>query len=159
MGWFFLVFIILIAAFTLVAYGAGRAASIYVQRHIAGRLDQLNRIVNEKQVPEPWLKPYRRRAARLLASGAAGDRILKLEASARQRCLVELEHLRSYVTETGVAGSGETKQMIVEVLDEQAKLWRDDVAWHQLVDLSQPEPPVLVIEEPVDRQDDLTPEA
>jgi hypothetical protein len=66
MGWMLLAFLAMVGVFTLVAYYVGRWISSYVQGHIQDRLDAIDQLVNDEQVPEAWLKPYRRRAARLL---------------------------------------------------------------------------------------------
>jgi hypothetical protein len=142
MGWLFLGFIVMIAAFTLMTYVVGRWISTYVQRHIQNRLDALHQIVNEERVPSAWLKPYRKRAARLLEAGADESRIRKLELAARKQCRSRIEELKRYAVGSGVADSGDTRNVIATSLDEQAERWRDDEEWHKLVDLTKPEPVV-----------------
>jgi hypothetical protein len=138
MGWMLLAFLAMVGVFTLVAYYVGRWISSYVQGHIQDRLDAIDQLVNDEQVPEAWLKPYRRRAARLLRAGAGERRIRKLELRARKECLKRMEELQRYVIGSGVADSGDTRHVIVTSLQEQAQRWQDDEAWHRLVDFTQP---------------------
>ena len=138
MGWMLLAFLAMVGVFTLVAYYVGRWISNYVQGHIQDRLDAIDQLVNDEQVPEGWLKPYRRRAARLLKAGADERRIRKLELRARKQCLSRIEELQRYVAGSGVADSGDTRNVIVTSLQDQAQRWQDDEAWHRLVDFTQP---------------------
>lgn len=140
MGWWILAFLAMVAVFTLITYGVGRLISAYIQRHIQGRLDALDQIVNEERVPDAWLAPYRSRASRLRRSGAGENRIRNLEKAARKKCLRQIEELRQYAIGSGVADTDETKRLIEMSLKEQARRWRDDVTWHELVALTQPEP-------------------
>jgi hypothetical protein len=140
MGWVMLAFLAMVAVFTLLAYVIGRWMSDYVQRHIRTRLDALDQLVNEEQVPVAWLKPYRRKAAQLRASGAPERRIRKLELAARKQCLIRIEELRRYTMGSGIADTGDTKRMIVASINEQAQRWQDDAVWHDLVDFTRPEP-------------------
>jgi hypothetical protein len=139
MGWLMLAFLVVVAIFTLVAYVVGTWISDYVQRHIQGRLDAIDQLVNDEQVPTDWLRPYRRRADRLRKAGANERRIRRLEQAARKQCLIRIGELQRYVVGSGVADSGDTRHVIVTSLQDQAQRWQDDTTWHELVDFTQPE--------------------
>ncbi|MGC9468976.1 MAG: hypothetical protein ACP5HS_10330 [Anaerolineae bacterium] len=128
-------FLVFIGVFTFMAYVAGRWLSDYMRRHISGQLDALDQIVNEEQVPDPWLRPFRRRAARLRKSGADEAKLETLKEKARKRSLARMEGLQRYVRETGVTDSEETKRFILKSLEEQETRWRDHDTWDELVDL------------------------
>ncbi len=153
MGWLLLAFVALIAVFTLLAYFVGRLISGYLQHHIEERLDALDQIVNEGRVPDSWLKPFRRRAARLRKAGASERRIRRLERAARKQCLIRIEELQRYAGGSGVADTEDTRHLIVTSLQEEAERWRDDEAWHELVDFTQPER-VVVRDDSLPRSDE-----
>lgn len=140
MWWLIAAFLAFVILFTLMAYFVGRWLSAYIQRHIGERLDALDQIVNEGRVPETWLRRYRRRAARLKAADASTNQIARLEKVARKQCLANIKELQRYIEGTGVADSPQTRQFLLKELQEQAERWRDDQVWHELVDLTQPEP-------------------
>jgi hypothetical protein len=132
----FLVFIVLV---TLSVFLVNKVLSVYVERHIGGRLDAIDEIVNEEQVPQAWLRPYRARADKLRASGAIDARIAKLSDAARKRCLVNIQELIRYVEDVNIADNEATKRYMLSELRKQEAAWQDEAEWQQRVgDLSGP---------------------
>jgi Mg-chelatase subunit ChlI len=129
-----LLFLALILFFTLMAYLVGKGVSRYVRNVITARLEAINQIVNEEQVPEDWLRRYRRRAERLRASGADERQLVPLKRLARKRALANIEELIRYVKETGVTKDAETKRLVVSELEEAAERWRDEETWNELIE-------------------------
>ncbi len=140
MGSMFLVFMVFIVVFTLVAFISTRWASTYVERHIKGRLDAIDSIANDLQVPESWLAPYRLRAARLASSGASESKLRTLSSVARKRCMVNIQELIRFVEARGLSDSESTKRFMLTVLREEAIRWEDEAVWAELVDLTAPAP-------------------
>jgi len=140
MGSMFLVFMVFVVVFTLVAYISTRWAGIYVERHIKGRLDAIDSIANDRQVPEPWLAPYRLRAARLASSRASESQLRRLSSVARKRCVANIQELIRFVEARGLSDSESTKRFMLTALREEAARWEDAAVWAELVDLTTPAP-------------------
>ena len=141
MGAIVVSFLLFVLVFTLVTYAAGQWISRYVQRHIAGRLEAIDQIVNEETVPEAWLRPYRGRAAKLKAAGATDRQIAALSGIARKRCVANIQDLIRYTGGYGLSDNASTKQYMLEELQRQALRWQDETEWHALVDLTAPASP------------------
>jgi len=143
MGSMFIVFAVFIVVFTLVAYISTRWAGTYVERHIKGRLDAIDSIANDREVPELWLAPYRLRAARLLSAGASESQLSTLSSVARKRCAANIQELIRFVEARGLSDSESTKRFMLTALREEATRWQDEAVWAELVDLtaSAPERP------------------
>lgn len=140
--WIWIVgFLVAVAAFTLMTYVTWRWIGKFIQRTITERLQAIEQIVNHRQVPVAWLRPYRKRAARLVAAGATDHQITQLSRIARKRCLANVKDLMHYVHDAGITDTPDTKRMVLTVLKEQSERWRDDAIWDELVDLRAPEPP------------------
>lgn len=143
MGSMFFVFIAFVVVFTLVAYISTRWAGTYVERHLESRLDAIDSIANDREVPEPWLAPYRLRAARLASSGASERQLSTLSSAARKRCVANIQELIRFVEARGLSDSESTKRFMLTALREEATRWEDEAVWAELVDLtaSAPERP------------------
>lgn len=141
MGEFVVQFLVFILLFTLLTYAAGRFISRYVQRHITGRLEAIDQIVNQETVPEAWLSPYRKRASRLVGAGANDRQIRALSGIARKRCLANIQDLIRYAGGFGLSDNETTKRYMLGELKRQELRWQDEADWHALVDLTQPPQP------------------
>ncbi len=137
MGEFLVQFLVFILLFTLLTYFAGRFISRYVQRHITGRLEAIDQIVNRETVPEAWLRPYRARAARLVAAGATDRQIRALSGIARKRCLANIQDLIRYAGGFGLSDNETTKRYMLEELKRQGFVGRTRPNG-TLVDLTKP---------------------
>ncbi len=133
-----LAFLLFVLVFTFMVYFTSRWISSFLQRHIQGRLDALDQVVNQGAVPVAWLAPYRRKAAKLKARGASKQRIERLSRRAQKHALIKLKELRKYVEGTGVADTPETRDFMVGEIERQAERWGDDTVWQRTVDLTQP---------------------
>ncbi len=131
-----LLFIVFVVIFTLLMYFLTRWASKFVQGQISDRLDAIGRIVNDETVPEAWLAPYRERASKLVAAGASEAQIRSLANIARKRCVANIEELIRFVEARSLADTEATKQLMLRSLRDQAAQWKDEDAWHQIVDLT-----------------------
>ena len=140
MGPMFVVFMAFIVVFTLVAYLSTRWAGTYVERHIKGRLDAIDSIANDREIPEPWLAPYRLRAARLASSGASESQLSTLSNVARKRCVANIQELIRFVEARGFSDSESTKRFMLTALREEETRWEDEAVWAELVDLTAPSP-------------------
>ena len=140
MGPMLAVFMAFVVVFTLVAYLSTRWAGTYVERHIKGRLDAIDSIANDREVPEPWLAPYRLRAARLASSGASDRRLSTLSSVARKRCVANIQELIRFVEARGLSDSESTKRFMLTALREEVTRWEDEAVWAELVDLTAPAP-------------------
>lgn len=138
MGSLFFIFVMFVVVFTLVAYLTTRWAGNYVERHIKGRLEAIDCITNEHQVPESWLVPYRKRAARLVSAGASQNQLGMLSSVARKRCMANIQELIRFVEARGLSDSESTKQFMLTSLRQEAARWEDETVWAQLVDLTEP---------------------
>jgi hypothetical protein len=126
----FLVFVVLI---TLTVFLVNKWLSAYLERHIRGRLDAIDQIVNDEQVPEAWIGPYRERAAKLRASGGTDEQIADVALRARKRCLLNIQELIRYVQDVGLSDSEATKRYMLEELRRQEAAWQDDATWYEVV--------------------------
>jgi len=126
----FAVFVVLV---TLSIYLINRWLSAYLERHIRGRLDAIDQIVNDEQVPEAWIGPYRERAAKLRASGATDEQIAGLAGIARKRCLANIQELIRYVQDVGLSDNEATKRYMLEELRKHEVAWQDDAKWREVV--------------------------
>jgi hypothetical protein len=136
----FVVFIAFVVVFTLVAYLSTRWAGTYVERHIKGRLDAIDSIANDRLIPEPWLAPYRLRAARMASSGASESQLSRLSNVARKRCVANIQELIRFVEARGLSDSESTKRFMLTALREEETRWEDEAVWAELVDLTAPSP-------------------
>ena len=134
----FLAFFVFVAIFTLAAYLFQRWLSRYVQQHVGGRLEAIDRIVNDEQVPEAWLRPYRRRASKLRAGGATDEQLAELSRVARKRCIANIQELIRYAEKVGFTDNEATKRFMLGELRNQEHRWLDAAEWQDLVDLTLP---------------------
>lgn len=127
-------FLVFVVVLTLLLYVANRWVSGYLQRHIGGRLEAIDQIVNQEQVPDAWLRPYCSRAEKLRASGAGHEKVAKLTHLARKRCLMNIQELIRYVEDVGLTDDEATKRYMLEELRKQEASWQDDATWRELVE-------------------------
>ncbi len=105
-----------------------RAASQIEERHRFAEL-----IVNEGEVPLPWIEKYRKRAARLRQ---APDTPAAIEAAtdlARSSVGRELDRLVRYVETTRLVADEFTRESLIEGINERRREWEDS-GWREFVD-------------------------
>ena len=105
-----------------------RAASQIEERHRFAEL-----IVNEGEVPLPWIEKYRKRAAKL---GQAPDTRAEIEAAtdlARQSVGRELDRLVRYVETTRLVADEFTRETLIEGINERRREWEAS-GWREFVD-------------------------
>ncbi len=105
-----------------------RAASQIEERHRFAEL-----IVNEGEVPLPWIENYRKRAAKL---GLAPDTGAEIEAAtdlARTSVGRELDRLVRYVESTRLVADEFTRETLIEGINERRREWEDS-GWREFVD-------------------------
>ncbi|MBN1246172.1 MAG: hypothetical protein JXC32_00870, partial [Anaerolineae bacterium] len=129
-----------VVLFTLIMYFSTRWASRFVQGQISERLDAIDQIVNDEQVPETWLAPYRKRAAKLQEAGATPAQIRALSGIARKRALANIKEMIRFVEQRSLADTETTKQLMLRSFREQQARWEDEGTWHTLVDLTEASP-------------------
>jgi len=130
-----------------------RWANGYLRRHMEGRLQAIDAIVNFQRVPEAWLSRYRKRAARLTEASASPGVVSRLSEIARKRCLANIQELIRFVEDRGPSDTAATKHVMLTALRREKVRWRDQATWETLVDLTAP--PVALPEMP-DFEDEET---
>lgn len=136
MWWLILAFIAFVLLFTLVMYFLTRWSTGFVERQITERLEAIDQIVNEEQVPNVWLATYRQQARKLEEGGATQAQIHALSGVARKRCLANIHELIRFVESRKLTDTEATQQLMLRSLREQALRWEDEAIWHELVDLT-----------------------
>ena len=105
-----------------------RAASQIEERHRFAEL-----IVNEGEVPLPWIEKYRKRAAKLRQ---APDSRAEIEAAtdlARSSVGRELDRLVRYVETTRLVADEFTRETLIEGINERRREWEAS-GWREFVD-------------------------
>ena len=105
-----------------------RAASQIEERHRFAEL-----IVNEGEVPLPWIEKYRKRAAKL---HQAPDTRAEIEAAtdlARSSIGRELDGLVRYVETTRLVADEFTREALIEGINERRREWEAS-GWQEFVD-------------------------
>lgn len=105
-----------------------RAASQIEERHRFAEL-----IVNEGEVPLPWIEKYRKRAEKLRQ---APDARVEIEAAtdlARTSVGRELDRLVRYVETTRLVADEFTRETLIEGINERRREWEDS-GWREFVD-------------------------
>ena len=136
MGYFALIFIGLMVLFALMMYSANKLTEKYVIRIMDARFTSLEQIVNDKRVPDAWLRPFRKKLAIARNSGADNAKLTRLGQRTQQRCLRQLESLLNYATSVNFTDTRETKDVIIRELKAQREQWEmmDWQAWIAVLD-------------------------
>ena len=79
-------------------------------------------IVNQKRVPEIWLRPFRQRIDEIRHSGRSDD-IEHVSRRAYKHCLRQLDSLIRFFQDGDFFDSPETRAMVLESLREQREKW------------------------------------
>ena len=142
MGYAILGFLGFIVVFTLMIYWANTFTSKYVMRVLDARLTDMEQIVNDNQVPDAWLRPFRRKLAAMRRTGTDDAKLTRLSQQTQKRCLRKLEEMIRYATEANFADSRETKNVVVVALKAQREVWEamDWPAWIDLLDAPEAPP-------------------
>ena len=131
-----LAFLAFVVVFTLLVFFVNRWLSSYIRGHISGRLEAIDQIVNQEQVPDAWLRSHRRRARKLKAAGATDQQLLALSRLARKQCLANIRELIRYAEDVKFTDSEATRHFMSDELRTQERRWQDDKEWYALVDFS-----------------------
>ncbi len=99
---------------------------------VVGRLQAAEAIVNEGQIPEAWLRPYRKQAEAIQRRGGSGDDLARVAARAQADCLRRIDALIRMFDEGAFADTPETKKTVVDSLRAERERWvRLD--WRQVI--------------------------
>lgn len=136
--------------FALTMYWANKLTEKYVVRIMDTRFTSLEQIVNDKRVPDAWLRPFRKKLAKARNAGANDVKLTRLGQQTQQRCLRELEEMIRYATDVNFTDTRETKSVIIAELKAQRELWEtmDWQAWIAVLDA--PEAPPVTEDAPTD---------
>ncbi len=132
MGLVLLMFVILVAVFTLLVYLTNRWAAGYISRILEARIAAIQQIVNDEIVPVSWMEPYQARIAKLEQKGAPAAKIERVKRQAQKRCLKQMEELLAYVENVNYEDGELTKKTLVTSLTEQKVRWATP-AWEELM--------------------------
>lgn len=105
-----------------------RAANQIEERHRAAEL-----IVNEGEVPLPWIENYRKRAAKLRRSDATDTDIQAAADLAESYVGRELDRLVRYIETTRLVADEFTRESLIEGINERRRQWESD-GWREFVD-------------------------
>ena len=142
MGYFLLLFIGFVVLLVLAMYGANKLAEKYVIRIMDARFTSLEQIVNDKRVPDAWLRSFRKKLARARDAGAGDAKLTRLGQQTQQRCLRQIESLLNYTNSVNFTDTRETKDVIIRELKAQREQWEmmDWQAWIGVLDAPEAPP-------------------
>ena len=129
---------IVIGIVTFLMQMAARWAGGQIGRDVADRLRAGEAIVNHRQVPEPWLLPYRKRIEAMRAAGKSQQEIERVGISARKHCLREIDSLILFFTKTNLMDGPDTRDTVLTTLAEQRACWAGE-PWQTLFAAPAPE--------------------
>lgn len=106
----------------------------YARRAYQARLREIDRIVNQEQVPQDWLRPYLSQIVRLQDGKGTDVQIPQLTEIARKRCLANIRELIRYVERANVTRSEAANAHLLDSLREQEARWQSEAWEAQLMD-------------------------
>ena len=112
-------FFAMVLVFAMLIYLTNRILPMLIRRMITGRLEAIEQIVNNREVPEAWIAPFRKRITRQ-GETVPSDRIGK---RAQRKCLAKLDDLIKYTEGFKLADTEETKRLMLDALREQRAAW------------------------------------
>ena len=107
-----------------------RAANQIEARHRAAEL-----IVNEGEVPTPWIEKYRQRVTELRRDGGSEAEIEAVADRARSSIGRELDRLVKYMETTRLVADEDTREVLVAGIHDRRDEW-EETGWRQFVDSS-----------------------
>ena len=111
--------------------------SLWMVRRAASQIEERHRfaelIVNEGEVPLPWIEKYRKRAAKLRRSDATGPDIQAAADLAESYAGRELDRLVRYVETTRLVADEFTRESLIEGINERRREWEAS-GWQEFVD-------------------------
>jgi hypothetical protein len=103
---------------------------------LVARLRAGETVVNDEQLPESWLAPYRARITGLRSSGKGESEIAAVGLAAHKHCLSELDKLIRFYEKTNLADSPDTKENLLLAMREQRARWAAS-SWQALLAANQ----------------------
>ncbi len=107
-----------------------RAANHVEARHRAAEL-----IINEGEVPTPWIEKYRKRVTELRRAGGSEADIEAVADQARSSIGRELDRLVKYMETTRLVADEDTREVLIGGIHDRRDEWEDS-GWRQFVDSS-----------------------
>ncbi len=111
--------------------------ALWMVRRAARQIEERHRfaelIVNEGEVPLPWIEKYRKRAAKLRQSPDTPAAIEAATDLARSSVGRELDRLVRYVETTRLVADEFTRETLIEGINERRREWEDS-GWREFVD-------------------------
>ncbi len=103
-------------------YGFSVLASKMVTHAIQTRLKALEQITNE-QIPDDWLRPFRRRVAALRQTAADEGRFSRLSGRIQRHCLRNLDEMIRFTTRVNYTDSAATQKELLGILNTHRETW------------------------------------
>ena len=100
-----------------------RWAAFSITRQVESKLRAADCIVNERQVPEPWIRPYRQRIDAMRCKGGGSDAIEQLGRRAHQHRLRQIDGLIRFFQRQSFFDSPETRDTMLHLLQETRDQW------------------------------------
>jgi len=101
------------------------------------KFQEANKIVNQQQVPEAWLAPFRQQLEKARRSGSPEKTVERVGERAKKHVLKELKSLIQFLENGQFYDSLETRTMLVDALKAQQQAWADH-NWQALFETATP---------------------
>lgn len=111
--------------------------SLWMVRRAASQIEERHRfaelIVNEGEVPLPWIETFRKRAGKLRRKDGASADIEAIVELARSSIGRELDRLVRYIETTRLVADEFTRESLIEGINERRREWEAS-GWQEFVD-------------------------
>jgi hypothetical protein len=102
-------------------------------RIIGARLSDAEHIVNEGQLPEAWVQPFRKRIEAIRRRGGSESKMERVGHQARQRYLHNLDDMIKFFQERNVTDGEDTRQFLLTSLKKRRD-WVVAASWQDLLE-------------------------
>ena len=134
----FLPMLAAVVALLLFAALGTRWAVDWMQRRLLEKQRAADCIINDGQVPEPWIGRFRLRFAEARQAGSSSGELEEVGRRAQQHCLKQLDGLMRHYRTTSLVEDEETRRILLEALQERRDQWASG-GWEALL-VEQPGP-------------------
>jgi hypothetical protein len=100
-----------------------RWTMIWSGRSVESRFRAAEQIVNDEQVPEEWLCPFRRRINAIRRRAGSEERVATVAGRARARCLHKLDALIGYFQSSPFVSDKGARRTLLRSLQVQRNRW------------------------------------
>ena len=115
-----------------------RLLTRWAARTLTGQIETKLRdaecIINEKQVPESWLRPYHKRMEAIHRQDGSVERMERIGHRARKHCLRQIDGLIRFFQEASYFDTPQTRATLLRSLQETRDQWATE-SWRTLMGL------------------------